>query len=266
MNQDRVEAEIVVIQVVVMVGAPPRRIVRLGVAGVCTTVEHWHPAVAGSRGSHPALYDGGGHALYDGGGPALYDGGAGFAQTASEDLLSEVQLLERQLKLLDGGSSFPQPVSHHGAPPRREEEEEEEEEEVDAGSESKSCLGCFGRPKRAASPPAVAAISAAQNAAEPARLVDGQRGPGPLVLPTIVFAQFAGTSLWFAPNAVVAQIEGFGGSELSILTSLVQVGFVAGTFLLSVFGVTDRVSAPILFGVMSLIVSHCLTALFVGPC
>ena len=51
--------------------------------------------------------------------------------------------------------------------------------------------------------------------------VGGER-PGALVLPTIVFAQFAGTSLWFAPNAVMAQIEGFGSDEMSYLTSAVQ--------------------------------------------
>ena len=37
-----------------------------------------------------------------------------------------------------------------------------------------------------------------------------------------MFAQFAGTSLWFAPNAVMAQIEGFGSDEMSYLTSAVQ--------------------------------------------
>jgi MFS family permease len=83
------------------------------------------------------------------------------------------------------------------------------------------------------------------------------------VLPTIVFAQFAGTSLWFAPNAVVSQIEHFGDSELAWLTSLVQVGFIIGTLSLTYFAATDRYSAPLIFTVMaiagSLLNALCIT-------
>jgi hypothetical protein len=42
-----------------------------------------------------------------------------------------------------------------------------------------------------------------------------------LVLPTIVFAQFAGTSLWFAPNAVISLV-GFDQKEAAALVSCVQ--------------------------------------------
>jgi len=135
---------------------------------------------------------------------------------------SQVQFLELQLKLLERGPSFPPPASQHGTPGGEGEEgggrqEEQEQDEVAAGRDSKFCVCCFGRPERAeeeegqeedaagedmanqaccccgrqrAEKPHVGA-SAARNAAEPASR------PGPLVLPTIVFAQFAGTSLWY---------------------------------------------------------------------
>ena len=73
------------------------------------------------------------------------------------------------------------------------------------------------------------------------------------VLPTIVFAQFAGTSLWFAPNAVVSQIEGFGDTQVATLVSCVQIGFILGTLSLTYFAATDRIIPAILFTVMALV-------------
>lgn len=43
-----------------------------------------------------------------------------------------------------------------------------------------------------------------------------------LVLPTLVFSQFAGTSLWFAPNAVITQVESFEEGQISALGSVVS--------------------------------------------
>jgi len=77
--------------------------------------------------------------------------------------------------------------------------------------------------------------------------------PDFLVLPTIVFAQFAGTSLWFAPNAVVSQVEGFGEPEIAALVSSVQAGFIVGTLLLTYFAAADRFSPPLLFTGMTLL-------------
>ena len=74
-----------------------------------------------------------------------------------------------------------------------------------------------------------------------------------LVLPTIVFAQFAGTSLWFAPNAVISQIDGFGERETAALVSCVQAGFILGTLGLTYSAATDRISPPLLFSIMTLI-------------
>lgn len=73
-----------------------------------------------------------------------------------------------------------------------------------------------------------------------------------LVLPTIVFAQFAGTSLWFAPNAVISLV-GFNESQAATLVSCVQVGFILGTFTLTCLAAADRISPPFLFCVMTLI-------------
>jgi hypothetical protein len=63
------------------------------------------------------------------------------------------------------------------------------------------------------------------------------------ILPVIVGAQFAGTSLWFSGNAVLAELQqafGLGDGGLAALTSAVQLGFVAGTLLFAVFNVADR--------------------------
>lgn len=65
------------------------------------------------------------------------------------------------------------------------------------------------------------------------------------VLPVIVIAQFAGTSLWFAGNAVVdGLIEELGLSDLLLgyLTISVQAGFIIGTLIFALFNVADRFS------------------------
>ena len=55
----------------------------------------------------------------------------------------------------------------------------------------------------------------------------------PVILPVIVAAQFAGTSLWFVGNAVLGELQaelGLADNALSYLTSAVQFGFIAGTW------------------------------------
>lgn len=58
----------------------------------------------------------------------------------------------------------------------------------------------------------------------------------------IVVAQFLGTSLWFAGNAVAFQIGNLlGESEIiTSITSAVQLGFIAGTFFYAFFSIPDR--------------------------
>ena len=69
-------------------------------------------------------------------------------------------------------------------------------------------------------------------------------------LPTIVAAQFAGTSLWFVGNAALGgfadQWQGVEGA-VGWLTSAVQLGFIAGTFLFAVLGLADRIPSHRLF-------------------
>jgi predicted MFS family arabinose efflux permease len=70
------------------------------------------------------------------------------------------------------------------------------------------------------------------------------------VLPIIVIAQFACTSLWFAGNAVLFDIVGettSASSALGNITSAVQFGFITGTFLFAVFTISDRFSPSKVF-------------------
>jgi DHA1 family inner membrane transport protein len=63
------------------------------------------------------------------------------------------------------------------------------------------------------------------------------------VLPVIVFSQFAGTSLWFATNAVMPDLQrawALPPAAIGTLTSAVQLGFVAGTLLFALLMVADR--------------------------
>jgi len=70
------------------------------------------------------------------------------------------------------------------------------------------------------------------------------------ILPAIVLAQFAGTSLWFASNAVLKDLTAslaFPESALETLTSAVQLGFIAGTLIFAFLAVADRISPRLLF-------------------
>jgi len=63
------------------------------------------------------------------------------------------------------------------------------------------------------------------------------------VLPIIIFSQFAGTSLWFAGNAVLGDLQrhwGLATEALGYATSAVQLGFIAGTLAFAFFAVSDR--------------------------
>jgi MFS family permease len=71
------------------------------------------------------------------------------------------------------------------------------------------------------------------------------------LLVVIVFAQFAGTSLWFSGNAILSDIKSSGA--LSNITSIVQFGFIAGTLIFSLGGIADRYSAPRVFLFSSII-------------
>lgn len=61
----------------------------------------------------------------------------------------------------------------------------------------------------------------------------------------LVYSQFAGTSLWFAGNAIVDQIATKDAG--ATLTSFVQFGFIAGTLVFSLLTVADRFQAKNVF-------------------
>ena len=63
------------------------------------------------------------------------------------------------------------------------------------------------------------------------------------VLPVLVAAQFAGTSLWFAVNAVMPDLQhafGWPATAVGALTSALQFGFIAGTLVFALLAVADR--------------------------
>ena len=65
------------------------------------------------------------------------------------------------------------------------------------------------------------------------------------ILPAIAVSQFAGTSLWFAINAVMVDLQhdaGLPDAAVGWFTAAVQLGFIAGTFGFALWGVADRFS------------------------
>ena len=63
------------------------------------------------------------------------------------------------------------------------------------------------------------------------------------VLPVLVLAQLAGTSPWFAVNAVMPDLQrqfGWSGAALATLSSALQLGFIAGTLVFALLTVADR--------------------------
>ncbi|MCU0924704.1 MAG: MFS transporter [Hydrogenophaga sp.] len=63
------------------------------------------------------------------------------------------------------------------------------------------------------------------------------------ILPVLVLAQFAGTSLWFAVNAVMPDLQrelGWPASAVGPLTSALQFGFIVGTLVFALLAIADR--------------------------
>ncbi|MGK0289516.1 MAG: putative MFS family arabinose efflux permease [bacterium] len=76
----------------------------------------------------------------------------------------------------------------------------------------------------------------------------------PWILPIIVLTQFAGTSLWFASNAVLSDLQkqwNLPASLLGSMTSAVQLGFILGTLIFAVFAIADRFSPRNIFFICS---------------
>ncbi|MBS0243949.1 MAG: MFS transporter, partial [Proteobacteria bacterium] len=76
------------------------------------------------------------------------------------------------------------------------------------------------------------------------------------ILPVIVGSQFAGTSLWFATNAVLPDLQrhaSFPADVIGVMTAAVQFGFISGTLLFACFAISDRWSPRIVFLVCALL-------------
>jgi DHA1 family inner membrane transport protein len=70
------------------------------------------------------------------------------------------------------------------------------------------------------------------------------------ILPVIALSQFAGTSLWFAINAVMADLQvsaDLPAAAVGWLTAAVQLGFIAGTLVFALLAVADRFSPRLVF-------------------
>ncbi len=87
------------------------------------------------------------------------------------------------------------------------------------------------------------------------------------ILPVIVLSQFAGTSLWFAGNAVMADLQrdwDLSAHALGDMTSAVQLGFIAGTLAFAFFTIADRYSPRRVFFACSLLGAAANLALYVA--
>jgi len=76
------------------------------------------------------------------------------------------------------------------------------------------------------------------------------------VLPIIVISQFFCTSLWFAGNGIMSELTRSFALEqraLGYLTSMVQFGFILGTFIFALLSVADRFSPSKVFFVCALL-------------
>ena len=84
------------------------------------------------------------------------------------------------------------------------------------------------------------------------------------ILPVIVLSQFAGTSLWFAVNAVLPDLQrswALPPDALASLTSSVQLGFVAGTLVFALLMLADRFRPTRVFLACCLLAAACNAAI-----
>lgn len=80
------------------------------------------------------------------------------------------------------------------------------------------------------------------------------------ILPVIVLAQLLGTSLWFAVNAVMPDLQrelGWPTSTVGTLTSALQSGFILGTLVFALLALADRFAPRQVFLVCALAGAAC---------
>lgn len=76
------------------------------------------------------------------------------------------------------------------------------------------------------------------------------------ILPIIVLAQFGGTSLWFAGNAIIADLQQalhLHTDAIGDITAVVQFGFIIGTLLFAFLSIADRFSPSKVFLVSAIL-------------
>ncbi len=76
------------------------------------------------------------------------------------------------------------------------------------------------------------------------------------ILPVIAVSQLAGTSFWFAGNAVLPNLQaelGLPQRALGDMTSAVQLGFITGTLVFALLAISDRYSPRATFLVCALL-------------
>lgn len=80
------------------------------------------------------------------------------------------------------------------------------------------------------------------------------------ILPVIVISQFFCTSLWFVGNAImpnIVEVFHLAPSFLAHITSMVQVGFIAGTLIFALLTIADRFSPSKVFFAASIAAAIC---------
>jgi MFS family permease len=83
------------------------------------------------------------------------------------------------------------------------------------------------------------------------------------ILPVIVLSQFAGTSLWFTGNAILPELKQamhLSQYAVSLVTTAIMLGFVAGTLAFAVLSIADRYSPVKIFFTCSLLAALSNTA------
>ncbi len=83
------------------------------------------------------------------------------------------------------------------------------------------------------------------------------------VLPVLVLAQFAGTSMWFAINAVMPDLQrefGWPATAVGSLSSALQIGFIIGTLVFALLAIADRFPPKRVFLLCSLAGAVCTLA------
>lgn len=88
------------------------------------------------------------------------------------------------------------------------------------------------------------------------------------ILPTIIFSQFAGTSLWFAGNAIIGALQAdwqLPTGAIASVTSAVMFGFIIGTFGFALFSIADRFRPSLVFFACALLGAAGNAAIIILP-